>query len=444
MAERIPPQSLDAEKSVLGSCMLSKDALYSVMEVVRASDFYSKTHEEIFKAITNLYRQQKPVDSITVIEELKKGEALDLVGGRAYVLSLSADIPSTANAQEYGKIVAEKSALRALISASSEIIEVGYQEKVDAAQAIDLAEKKIFAIAQSRQTNEVSPLKDILLANIDTIDKNAKLGGEILGVSTGFSDYDKKFGGFQESELIILAARPSMGKTAFALNMAQQAALKAGAKVLFFSLEMPEAQIGMRFLSMEARVDTQKLKRGDLNTYEWEQLSTALDTLSKGKVFVDDTPGITVAEIKNKCRRIKAEEGLDIVFIDYLQMMSFEGKAENRQQEISTLSRYLKQLAREIECPVVVLSQLSRAPENRSDRRPILSDLRESGSIEQDADIVIFLYRDDYYAKEESLKPGICEVDVAKNRTGPTGKVELTWVSRYTKFEDKSNLEGDF
>lgn len=444
MSERIPPQSMEAEKSVLGAAMLSKDALYSVMEVVRASDFYSKIHKEIYEAITTLYKQSKPVDAITVTEELKKRNTIDMVGGRAYVFSLSSDVPSTANAGEYGKIVAEKASLRGLITASSEIINLSFEEKIEASRAIDIAEQKIFSIAQSRQTKEVSSIRDVLDKNLSMIDENTKSGGKILGVPTGFLDYDREFGGFQKAELIILAARPSMGKTAFALNMAQQASLKAGSKVLFFSLEMTKEQIGLRLLSMEARIETQKLTIGNLEKSEWEQMSAAIDTLSRGEIYIDDTPGITVAEIKNKCRRLKAERGLDLVFIDYLQLMSFEGRSDGRQQEITALCRYLKQLAREIECPVIVLSQLSRAPEQRSDHRPSLSDLRESGSIEQDADIVIFLYRDDYYTKENSKNPGICEVNVAKNRTGPTNKIELTWVERYTKFADKSNLEGDF
>jgi replicative DNA helicase len=290
----------------------------------------------------------------------------------------------------------------------------------------------------------VANIRDVLDQNLNMIDENSKLDGKVTGVPSGFSDYDKRFGGFQKSELIILAARPSMGKTAFALNVAQQAALKGGAKVLLFSLEMAKEQLGLRLLAMESRIDAQKLKMGELEGSEWEQLSAAIDTLSKGELYLDDTPGITVSEIKNKCRRLKAEKGLDLVFIDYLQLMTFEGRAESRQQEITALSRYLKQLAREIDCPVIVLSQLSRAPEQRSDHTPVLSDLRESGSIEQDADIVVFLFRDEYYTRENSAKPGVCEVIVAKNRSGPTGSIELTWLSHYTKFVDKSNIGGAF
>ena len=444
MMERIPPHNNEAEMSVLGAAMLSKDALFDIMEVVRARDFYSEIHGEIFEVITSLYRSSKPVDTVTVSEELKKRNSLDMVGGRAYVFSLASGVPSTANAGEYAKIVAEKATLRQLILASSEILDMGYKEKIEAAEAIDIAEQKIFEIAQSRQTKDVANIRDVLDQNLNMIDENSKLDGKVTGVPSGFSDYDKRFGGFQKSELIILAARPSMGKTAFALNVAQQAALKGGAKVLLFSLEMAKEQLGLRLLAMESRIDAQKLKMGELEGSEWEQLSAAIDTLSKGELYLDDTPGITVSEIKNKCRRLKAEKGLDLVFIDYLQLMTFEGRAESRQQEITALSRYLKQLAREIDCPVIVLSQLSRAPEQRSDHTPVLSDLRESGSIEQDADIVVFLFRDEYYTRENSAKPGVCEVIVAKNRSGPTGSIELTWLSHYTKFVDKSNIGGAF
>jgi replicative DNA helicase len=444
MIQRIPPHNNEAEMSVLGAAMLSKDALFDIMEVVRAKDFYSEIHREIFDVITLLYRASKPVDTVTVSEELKKRNSLDMVGGRAYVFSLASGVPSTANAGEYAKIVAEKATLRQLILASSEILDMGYKEKIEAAEAIDIAEQKIFEIAQARQTKEVASIRDVLDQNLNMIDENSKLEGKVTGVSSGFSDYDKKFGGFQKSELIILAARPSMGKTAFALNVAQQASLKGGAKVLLFSLEMAKEQLGLRLLAMESRIDSQKLKMGELENSEWEQLSAAIDTLSKGQLYLDDTPGITVSEIKNKCRRLKAEKGLDLVFIDYLQLMTFEGRAESRQQEITALSRYLKQLAREIDCPVIVLSQLSRAPEQRSDHTPVLSDLRESGSIEQDADIVVFLYRDEYYTRENSTKPGVCDIIVAKNRSGPTGSIELTWLSNYTKFVDKSNIGGGF
>ncbi len=442
MIERIPPHNTEAEMSVLGAAMLSKNALLDIMEVVGSKDFYSEIHKEIFEVITLLYRASRPVDTVTVAEELKKRNSLDMVGGRAYVFSLASGVPTTANAGEYGKIVAEKASLRKLIEVSTEIIDLGYKEKTQASELIDSAEQKIFDVARSRQNKDVASIREVLDQNLNSIDENCKLKGQVMGIPSGFTDYDRTFGGFQNSELIIVAARPSMGKTSLALNIAQQAALKSKAKVLIFSLEMSKEQLGLRLLSMESRIESNRLKIGDLEGDEWEQLSRAVDTITKGEMFIDDTPGILFSEIKNKCRRLKAENGLDLILIDYLQLMSFEGRAENRQQEISSLSRNMKQLAREIDCPVIVLSQLSRAPELRKPHIPILSDLRESGSIEQDADIVIFLYRDDYYNVDDSEKPGVCDLIIAKNRSGPTGKVELTWLSNYTKFVDKSGLGG--
>lgn len=311
---------------------------------------------------------------------------------------------------------------------------------MDADMVLDYAERGIFEIAQAKQSKDVAALKDVLIKNIEIIDEASRQEGNIIGVPTGFRDLDAKTSGLQRSDLVIVAARPAMGKTAFALNVAQQAAIKGRASVLIFSMEMSKEQLGQRLLSMESRVEMQKLKTGDLNRKDWDDINIALDILSEANIFIDDTPGISIMEIKNKCRRIKAEHGLDLIVLDYLQLMSYEGKTDSRQQEISALSRHLKLLAREMDCPVIVLSQLSRAPEQRTDHRPQLSDLRESGAIEQDADIVLFLYRDDYYEKENSEKPGVCEVIIAKQRSGPTGTVELMWLEKYTRFADKSNL----
>lgn len=438
--ERIPPHNDDAEKSVLGSILLDKDALYEVLEILKPEDFYSEMHKEIYSAVIELYRKSQPVDILTVSEELKKRKSLEMVGGRAYIALLSTIVPSTSNAGEYAKIVAEKAVLRRLIGTASDIIEKGYQEKMESSEVLDFAERGIFEIAQSRQSKDFTLIKDVLWENISKIDEMSKLEGNITGLTTGFIDLDARTSGLQKSDLIMLAARPSMGKTAFALNIAQQAAIKSKAKVLIFSLEMSRDQLGQRMLSMESRIEMQKLKTGTLERKDWDQIYIALDTLSKTSIYIDDTPGITAMEIKNKCRRLKAEKGLDLVVIDYLQLMSFEGKAESRQQEITSLSRFLKQLAREMDCPVIVLSQLSRAPEQRNDHRPILSDLRDSGSIEQDADIVMFLYRDEYYYPETTDKPNICEVNIAKQRSGPTGSIELTWLGKYTRFVDKSRL----
>jgi replicative DNA helicase len=436
--ERIPPHNEDAEKSVLGAAMLDKDALYDVMEEVRSQDFYNQNHREIFEAITELSRRNSPVDVLTVAEELKKRKSLEIAGGRGYIATLSAGVPATANAREYAKIVSEKAALRNLIKTAGDIMEKGYEDKVAAEDIIDYAEKGIFEVAQNRQKKEMMPIREILMKNLDEIDERSKMEGSITGVISGLIDLDDKTAGFQKSDLIIIAARPSMGKTAFALSVAQQAAIKGKAKVLFFSLEMSKEQLGQRLLSMEAKVDSQKIRAGTLAREEWDRIAMALDTLGEGDINIDATPGLKLMEIKNKCRRLKAEKGLDMVILDYLQLMEHEGRAESRQQEITSLSRGLKQLAREIECPVLVLSQLSRAPEQRTEHRPILSDLRESGAIEQDADLVLFLYRDEVYFPEETEKPGICEVNIAKNRNGPTGTVEITWQSQYTRFANKA------
>ena len=437
MIERIPPHNGEAERSVLGAVMLNKDVLSDVLEEVTADDFYNESHREIFRAIWNLYNENTAVDMLTVCEELKKRKALDMSGGRAYIATLTAEVPSTANAVEYAKIVAEKATLRQMIKTTEDITEKGYDAKMAAGEILDYAESSIFKIAQKRQKNDYSKIQDVLLTNIKLIDAAAQNKDKIVGIPTGFKDIDEKTSGLQRSDLIIVAARPAMGKTAFALNIAQQSAVKAGSSVMIFSLEMSKEQLGQRLLAMQARVEIQKLKQGDLDRKDWDRITMALDELNNTKIVIDDTPGISIMEMRNKCRRLKAEQGLDLVVVDYLQLMSLQGKTDNRQQEISTISRNLKLLAREIECPVIVLSQLSRAPEQRQDHRPVLSDLRESGSIEQDADIVIFLYRDDYY-NENTDKPGVCEVNIAKHRSGPTDKVELTWVSRYTKFSDKA------
>lgn len=435
--ERIPPHNEEAERSVLGACMLSKDALMDVMEEVRAEDFYNESHREIFNSILRLYRENSAVDMLTVCEDLKKQKALDMVGGRTYIGTLTSEVPAAANAGDYAKIVSEKAMMRQLIYASEEIASKGYEDKQDAGELINDAEANIFRIAQKRQKNDYAKIQDVLMKNLKLIDEAERNKGNVIGLPTGFKMLDDKTSGLQKSDLIIIAARPGMGKTAFALNVAAQSAVKAKASVMIFSLEMSQEQLGQRLIAMQARVESEKLKKGNLERKDWDRINVALDELNETKIVIDDTPGISVMEMRNKCRRLKAEQGLDLIVIDYLQLMTFDGRADSRQQEISILSRHLKLLAREMDCPVIVLSQLSRAPEQRQDKRPMLSDLRDSGSIEQDADIVIFLYRDDYY-NENTEKPGVCEVHLAKHRSGPTDRIELTWVARYTKFSDKA------
>jgi replicative DNA helicase len=386
------------------------------------------------------YRQNSPVDSLTVSEELNKRGVLEMVGGRAYVAGLASDVPSIANVSEYASIVAEKSLLRNLILVSDDVMSKSYADDTDAERMLDYAEQQIMDIAKKRQSRSVVALSDILLDNMEMINEKAKSKGQVTGVPTGLTDLDRKTSGLQKSDLIILAARPSMGKTAFALCVAKNAAAK-GNTVMIFSLEMSKEQLTQRLLAMEAMVDSDKMRKGDLNTEDWKALSKAADSLDKTKIFIDDTPGMPLMEMKNKCRRLKEKEGLDLVIVDYLQLMELGGRVESRQLEIAALSRQMKQMARELECPVIALSQLSRASEQRKDNRPILSDLRDSGAIEQDADVVLFLYRDEVY-NPDTETPGECEVNVAKQRNGPIGVVEVRWLAPYTKFVNK--MQGDF
>ena len=440
MAERVIPHSDEAERSVLGASMLDERALIEVAEKIKPEDFYKKNHQEIFAAMMQLHRQNAPVDSLTVSEELSRRGVLEMVGGRAYVAGLASDVPSIANASEYASIVAEKALLRNLIIVSDDVMSKSYADDTEAEKMLDYAEQQIMDIARKRQSRSVVALSDILLDNMEMINERSKSKGQITGVPTGLTDLDRKTSGLQKSDLIILAARPSMGKTAFALCVAKNAAAK-GNKVMIFSLEMSKEQLTQRLLAMEAMVDSDKMRKGDLNTEDWKALSKAADSLDKAKIFIDDTPGMPLMEMKNKCRRLKEKEGLDLVIVDYLQLMEMGGRVESRQLEIAALSRQMKQMARELECPVIALSQLSRASEQRKDNRPILSDLRDSGAIEQDADVVLFLYRDEVY-NPETEKPGECEVNVAKQRNGPIGVVEVRWLAPYTKFVNK--MQGDF
>lgn len=434
---RIPPHNIDAEQSVLGAMILDREAIITASEIIRGDDFYKEAHKEVFDAIIDLYNRNEPVDMVTLSEELSQRQILDAIGGISYLASLSSAVPTTTNVKYYSKIVEEKAILRRLIKASSEILDKGYQAEDELNSILDLAEKNIFNISQSRSQEGFSPIKEILLESFNKIEELYQSKGGITGITTGFSDIDRKTSGLQRSDLILVAARPSMGKTAFSLNLVQNAALKGGAAVAVFSLEMSKEQLVQRMLSAESHIEIQKIRNGTLSEDEWPRLAKAMGPLAQAKVFIDDTPGITVMEMKAKCRKLKMEHGLDMIMIDYLQLMSGDGKVESRQQEISAISRNLKGLAREMDCPVVALSQLSRAAELRADHRPILSDLRESGAIEQDADIVMFLYRDEYY-HPDSEKKNIGEVIIAKQRNGSTGTVELAWLGQFTKF---ANLE---
>lgn len=430
---KIPPHSLEGEQSVLGAMLLDKDAIVVASEILRDEDFYKEAHKEIFEAVIEIYNRNEPVDLVTLSEELKKRGTLEAVGGSVYLADLSDAVSTTANIKYYCEIVEEKSVLRKLIKASDDIIAKGYQADEEVNSIIDLAEKKIFDITQRRGQEGFAVIKDVLLDSFNKIEEMSKRQGGITGLSTGFIDLDNKTSGLQKSDLVLLAARPSVGKTTLGINIAQNCALKSDASVAVFSLEMSKEQLVQRMLSSESHVELRKIINGQLSEDEWPKLVNSMGPLSKAKVFIDDTPGITVMEMKAKCRKLKVEKGLDLVVIDYLQLMQGNGKTDNRQQEISEISRGLKGLAKEMNCPVIALSQLSRAPELRADHRPILSDLRESGAIEQDADIVMFLYRDEYY-NPDTDKKNIGEVIIAKHRNGPTGTVEMVFMGQYTKF----------
>lgn len=430
---RIPPHSLEAEQSVLGAMLLDKEAVAAAAETLRGEDFYSENHKLIFECILDIYDRGNPVDLVTVSEGMRQRGSLSAAGGSAYISDLSLSVPSTANIRYYIRIVEEKSILRRLIFASNDIIKESYDASEELDMIIDHAEKKIFDISQRNNARSFESIKTILLDTYTKIEEMTKNKGNIVGVPTGFTAFDQRTSGMNPSDFILIAGRPSMGKTSFAMNIAQYAALHAKVPVGIFSLEMSKDQLVQRMLSSEANIELQKIRTGDLSESDWVRLVQAAGPLSQAPIFIDDTPGITAMEMRSKARRLKMEHGLGLIVIDYLQLMSGRGKTENRQQEISEISRSLKALARELNVPVVTLSQLSRAPEARTDHRPMLSDLRESGAIEQDADVVVFLYRDEYY-HPDSEKKNIAEAIIAKQRNGPTGTVEVVWLGQFTKF----------
>ncbi|MPM20598.1 Replicative DNA helicase [bioreactor metagenome] len=434
---RIPPHSVESEQSILGSILLDKDAMITVSETIKPDDFYKEAHKIIYECMIVLSNKGEPIDLITLTEELRKQGHLDDVGGISYITSLSTIVPTTSNVKFYADIVKEKSVLRKLIKASNDIINLGYDGATKIEDVLDKAEKKIFDISQEKASDDFKSINLVLMDAYDTIEHLYSSKAEITGITTGFKDLNKKINGMQRTDLILLAARPAMGKTAFSLNLVQNAALKGDASVAVFSLEMSKEQLVQRMLSAQANVELKKLKTGKLGENDWPRIIDAMAVLSNAKIYIDDTPGIKISELRSKCRKLKIEQGLDLILIDYLQLMEGEGNNESRQQEISKISRSLKIIAKELNCPVVALSQLSRAPEQRADHRPMLSDLRESGAIEQDADIVMFLYRDEYYHPDSERK-NIGEVIIAKNRHGETGAVELVWLGEVQKFADKS------
>ena len=433
------PQSIEAEKSVLGSMMIDKNVIAQAVEILSAEDFYRDAHKYIFKSIVEMYQRDEPIDEITLLEHLKSTDRLEKSGGISYITEIGSSVLTTANVKSYIKIVEDKATLRKLINSSTKIIESCYNNQDDVEKVIDVAEQKIFDLAEKKSSSDFEPLSDILERGFEQIETLFNNKGEVTGVGSGFKDLDDLTSGFQKGDMILIAARPSMGKTTFALNIAEHAALREGKSVVIFSLEMSKEQLAYKLLCSEANVDMLKLRTGNLEDKDWENIARASGPLSSAKIYIDDTAGVSIMEMRSKCRRLKIEYGIDLILIDYLQLMSGSGE-ESRQQEVSEISRNIKAIAKEMQCPVIALSQLSRAPEQRADHRPMLSDLRESGSIEQDADLVMFLYRDEYYNKETEEK-NVAECIIAKQRNGPVGNVKLAWIGQFSKF---GNLEHNY
>ena len=433
----VPPQNLDAEESVLGAMMLSPGAIGAVSEVLDASDFYRESHAKIYRAALSLYAKGEPVDAITLVDALEERGDLEDVGGRVRVHELAALVPASANAGHYARIVREMATLRGLINAGSEISRLGWERPGEAGDLVDKAEQVVFDLSQARVTGEFTHIDELLKEGFERITALYEAGADITGVPSGFRDLDRLTSGFQPGNLIIAAARPSMGKSALGLCMAANLAVRHETPVAVFTLEMSKSEVTQRLMCSEAKVESNRLRTGKLGPDDWPRLTAACDKLMKAPIWVDDTGSITMMELRSKARRLKAREpALGLIVVDYLQLMTSGGTVENRVQEVSQISRNLKVLARDLDVPILALSQLSRAVEQRADKKPMLSDLRESGSIEQDADLVLFVYRDDYYNGEESDQQGLAELILAKHRNGPTDAVKLSFLRRYAKFTD--------
>lgn len=441
---KLPPQNVEAEQSVLGSLLLDKDAIIKVADLITPEDFYRDDNREIFRAMLALFERRMPIDVVTLSDELEKKNEFEKVGGATYLTTLVNMVPTASHVVHYAEIVQQKATLRRLIQAATRITELGYDEEGDMSTLLDRAEQSLFSVSQKYLKQNFVPIKDVLSDTFERIDELHRNKGVLRGVPTGFRDLDGVLSGFQDSDLIIVAARPSMGKTAIVTNIAAHAAIKEKRSVGFFALEMSRDQLADRLISLESGVDSWKIRTGQLSDEDFPKIGYAMGTLAEAPLYIDDSPSLNIMEIRSKCRRLQMEHGLDLVIVDYLQLM--EGRSRNsdgnRVQEISEISRSLKTLAREINVPVVALSQLSRAVEARPDKRPMLSDLRESGSIEQDADVVIFIYRDDYYHKDSDRK-GITELLVRKHRNGPIGDVELMFIPEQTRFRSVDRRHGD-
>ena len=439
MLDRVSPQNIEAEQSVLGAILIDQGAIAKISDILQPEDFYREAHKLVYRSAMTLFERGEAIDFITVIDMLRREESLERAGGISYITSLANGVPTAANIVFHAKIVQEKSLLRRLIHAATDIATMGYAETEEVERVLDHAEQKILEVATRKIGQDFAPIKEIIFSTLDKIDEMHKAKGGITGLSTGFTNLDKLTGGFQRSDLILIAARPSMGKTAFVLNVAQHMATRDKKSVAIFSLEMPREQLAMRMMCAEGLIDSQHFRTGAMSNEEWKNLVDAADRLSASPMFIDDTAGVNAVELRNKARRISKEHGLDCIIIDYLQLMDggAHSRIDNRQQQISDISRSLKALARELQVPVIALSQLSRGPESRTSRKPMLSDLRESGSLEQDADMVAFLYREDYY-NPETEKKNLTELIIAKNRNGPTETVELYFHKNFTRFTDYS------
>ena len=439
MAElmKTPPHNLESEQCVIGSIIMEEETMVPVAEILDIEDFYIDAHKVIYESMLELNNERKPIDMVTVSNRLKEKGYLDQVGGVTYLTSITNMIPTTSNVKVYAEIVKKNSTLRKLIKASNDIISMGYEASHSLDDILNVAEKKIFDISQDRMSEDFKPISEVLTSVTAMIEDVYSKGSDLTGLDTGFIDLNKKLGGFHKSDLILIAARPGMGKTAFALNLVANAAIRSKASVAVFSLEMSKEQLVQRLLSSQSNVALDSISKGKIADDEWKKLTDAMTILSSSDIFIDDTPGIKVSEIRSKCRKLKMEKGLDMIMIDYLQLMEADGRADNRQQEVSKISRSLKILAKEMNCPVVALSQLSRNTESGKDHTPKLSDLRDSGAIEQDADIVMFIYRDEYYTKMETKKKDLAEIIIAKNRHGEISNIELVWIGKIQKFSNK-------
>ena len=434
LIKRILPHSIEAEQSVIGSMLMGREAIMAASEMLTSDDFYQHQYGVIFDAMVELFNEGKPVDLVTLQDRLKEKDLPPEITSMEFVRDLLNAVPTSANVRHYATIVSEKAVLRRLIKLSEEIENECYLNKEPVEVILEETEKRMFKLLQQRNSGDYVPIRQVVMNTLENIERASKTKGNVTGLATGFTDLDYKTSGFQPSDFILVAARPSMGKTAFVLNIAQYMAFKKDKAVAIFSLEMSREQLMNRLFSMESKVDSQSLRTGNLKDEEWSKLIESAGIIGESNLIIDDTPGISIAEMRSKCRKYKLEHGLDIIIIDYLQLMTGSGRgSDSRQQEISDISRSLKALARELNVPVVALSQLSRAVEQRTDHRPMLSDLRESGAIEQDADVVMFIYRDDYYNKDSEDK-GIAEIIIAKQRNGPIGTVNLVWLPDYTKF----------